>query len=107
MIQRSPRGERAHDTKDGTDDNDNETQTLTGTSQSELEREQDGGQDGPSRKFDDAVQGTADADVPGSVRTDGDAGRSGEPELLGLPAISDRCLRVGIDQLQNADASAC
>jgi len=75
--------------KDGTDDNDNETQTLTGTSQSELEREQDGDRDGPARKFDDAVQGTADADVPGSVRTDGDTGRSGEPKLLGLPFGTD------------------
>jgi hypothetical protein len=75
--------------KDGTDDNNTETQVLTGTSQSGPEREQDDDQDGSEREFDDAVQGTADADVPGSVRPRRVAGRSGELELLGLSIGTD------------------
>ena len=75
--------------KDGADDNDNDPQAFTGTSQSEPEREPDGKQDGPERKFDTTVQGTADADVPGSVRADGGASRSGEPDLLGVPIGTD------------------
>src|SRR6056297_3845834 len=63
--------------------------TLTGTSQSRLEQEQGGDQDGPARELDDAIQGTADADVPGSIRSRRDAGGSGEPELLGLSFGTD------------------
>ncbi len=79
--------------KDGTDDNDTETETeteaLIGTSQSRLEQEQGGDQDGPERKLDDAIQGAADADVPGSIRSRRDAGGSGESELLGLSFGTD------------------
>ena len=71
--------------KDATDANDSETPVPVATSQSGLDREQDSNQSRPDRKLDDAVQGTADADVPGSVRCGCDAGRSGEPELLGVP----------------------
>jgi len=75
--------------KDGTDDNETETEALTGTSQSRLEQEQGGDQDGPEHKLDDAIQGTADADVPGSIRSRRDASGSGEPELLGLSFGTD------------------
>ena len=80
--------------KDGTDDNDTETQVSVAQipatqSQSGFHREQEGTQNGPEHKLDDAVQGTADANVPGSVRCSSDAGRSGEPELLGVPFGTD------------------
>lgn len=59
--------------KDGTDDDDEALQSNP---------EQD--QAGPEQESDDAVQGAADADVPGSVHTGSGAGRGGESELLGL-----------------------
>lgn len=47
------------------------------------------GQDGSEREFDDAVQGAANADVPGSVRDGGESSRSGESELPGLSFAAD------------------
>ena len=75
--------------KDGTDESETETQEFTGSSQDKRNQEQGGSDGEPEREFDVAVQGTADADVPGSVHTDGGAGRSGGPELSGLSFGAD------------------
>ena len=70
--------------KDGTDDNEIENEVPTVTSQSGYEREQDGAQEGPRRELGNAVQGTEDADIPGSVRRCCTTRRSGEAELPGV-----------------------
>lgn len=82
--------------KDGTDDNDTDTQDFCEGTQNERGPKQGGDDDEQGRdhdehdrKFDAAVQGTADADVPRSVHAGGGAGRSGEPELPGLSLGAD------------------
>lgn len=68
--------------KDGIDD-DNETDDAP---RCEIKYDD---QSGPEQELDAAVQGASHADVPGSVRSSGGAGRSGETELLGLPFGTD------------------
>lgn len=91
--------------KDGTDDDDSENQDFCDDApQSEFE------QDRPEREPDDAVQGTANADVPGSVLAAGGACRSGEPELPGLSLGADdarvRSQTGGTDQANDDEITA-
>ena len=74
--------------KDGTDDEDQDD-NADDTPKGKSKEKQDAGEGGPERKPDDAVQGTEDADVPGSVRASSGARRSGGSELPGLPLGTD------------------
>ncbi len=70
--------------KDGTDDNDQEANDAP-----QCEISQNDNKDGPERNADTAVQGASHADVSGSVRADGGAGRGGEDGAPGLSLGTD------------------
>lgn len=91
--------------KDATDDDDSENQdSCDDASPSESE------QNRPQGEPDDAVQGTANADVPGSVLTPGGSCPSGEPELPGLSLGADdagvRSQTGGSDQATDDEITA-